>query len=99
MGTGSGAIAVSLAFILKTRLFMLVIFSENAIEVAKQNALNNNVSIETFVGDLLEPVKNQAKFHVITANLPYISKEEYFKLDKQVIQFEPKLALLAEKMD
>jgi release factor glutamine methyltransferase len=96
IGTGSGAIAVSLA---KENNFFLTAtdISSNALIVAKENACNNDVHINFYEGDLLEPlIKNNLKFDILVSNPPYIDKSE--DIDPLVEQNEPHLALYADNL-
>lgn len=96
VGTGSGAIAISLAYYLPKAIVYAIDISPKALEVAKENALNNNVNVNFLLGDLLTPLQASPSFDVITANLPYISPDEFKELDKEVKDFEPTSALVAE---
>jgi len=93
IGTGSGAIAVSLAYYAPFADVKAVDISEKALEIAHQNADRHGVNIDFFQGDLLEPFEDET-FDLIVANLPYISEAEYQSLSPEVKQFEPQLALL-----
>ncbi len=97
IATGSGAIALSIAYEIKKNIKIIgVDISEKALKYAKINQLKYNLeNVEFMLGNLLQPCKNQ-KFNIITANLPYISSAEFAKLDCEVRNFEPKLALFAE---
>jgi len=95
IGTGCGAISVSLASELKGAHIVATDISWEAIKVAKKNAHNNVVEnqISFLIGDLFQPVSG--KFDIIVSNPPYISEEEYDNLPLEVREFEPKSALLA----
>ncbi|SHG93429.1 release factor glutamine methyltransferase [Thermosyntropha lipolytica DSM 11003] len=95
VGTGSGAIAVSLAYYLKRAHVYATDISEEALKVAEYNAQKHGVKVVFKAGDLMQPLAGEEKFHIITANLPYISEEEYIKLSPSVRDYEPKSALLA----
>lgn len=95
VGTGSGAIAVSLAYYLPRAMVYATDISREALELAADNAARYGVNIVLAKGDLLEPFAGEEKFHIITANLPYISEEEYEMLDSSVKNYEPRLALIA----
>ncbi|MCL2341723.1 MAG: peptide chain release factor N(5)-glutamine methyltransferase [Firmicutes bacterium] len=88
--TGSGAIAVSIAKYAENVNILGTDISQEALDVAKQNAEKNNVKIEFIESDLFENIKG--KFDVIISNPPYIEKEEMKKLDAEV-QKEPVIAL------
>ena len=88
--TGSGAIAVTLAK--NTALAVSASdLSSGALEVAKANAIANGLKVNFFVSDLFKSV--EGKFDLITANPPYIPTADIDKLDVNVKNFEPRLAL------
>ena len=88
--TGSGAIAVTLAK--NTALAVSASdLSTGALEVAKANAIANGLKVNFFVSDLFKAV--EGKFDLITANPPYIPTADIDKLDVNVKNFEPRLAL------
>jgi len=95
VGTGSGAIAVSLAFYLPNAQVYAVDISGKALEVARENARRHNVRVHFYEGDLLLPLKGEGEFDLIVANLPYITEQEYNKLDCGIRNYEPAVALLA----
>ena len=95
IGTGSGAISIALAHNLKNVEILATDISTKALEIAKLNAFENKVNNINFIqSDLFEKIED--KFDVIVSNPPYISKKEYELLEKQVRNFEPEIALLAE---
>lgn len=94
IGTGTGAIAISLKAKRLEWSVSAIDLSEGALAVAKENAHNEEVSITFYQGDTLAPVKNQ-KFDVILSNPPYIAEAEWDLMDESVRKFEPKLALFA----
>ncbi|MBR4079523.1 MAG: peptide chain release factor N(5)-glutamine methyltransferase [Christensenellaceae bacterium] len=91
--TGSGCIAVSIARYTRAKVSASDI-SAKALEVALKNAQTNLVNISFFESDLFEAAIGQ--FDLITANPPYISKTEIETLQTEVIDHEPRLALVAE---
>jgi release factor glutamine methyltransferase len=102
LGTGSGAIAISLAKSLKSPFIYATDVSKEALKVAKENALRNKVEsqIEFFCGDLFEPLKNKnlkGQIDCVVSNPPYVSKEEFENLPKEVKDYEPVIALESEK--
>lgn len=94
VGTGSGAIAVSLARYLKDPVVSATEISAPAAAIAVANAERNGVDIDILIGDLLGPVQGK-KFDFITANLPYIDEASYESLESGVKEYEPQEALLA----
>lgn len=93
VGTGSGAIAVSLAYYLPGASVCGVDISDAALQIAKQNAQRYGVTVEFIQGDLLSCLHQADPFDFICANLPYISDEEYAELDPGVREYEPQQAL------
>lgn len=96
VGTGSGAIALSIAKLTKAKVFAVELSCES-LEVCKKNA--NKLNLETAVtmlkGSLLEPIKQKdIKVDLILSNLPYIPKGEYDALQKEVREHEPYGALI-----
>lgn len=89
--TGSGAIAVAIKKNIECQMTACDI-SEEAISVAKANALNNGVKIDFAVGNMFEAVGDK-KFDIIVSNPPYIPRADIQKLDAKVKDFEPHLAL------
>jgi release factor glutamine methyltransferase len=94
IGVGSGAIIIALAKNLKGQFYGSDI-SSKAITVAQKNAKANKVKIKFLKGNLLDSIKNN-KIDIITANLPYLDKNEKNLLphrDTRGLKFEPKIAL------
>lgn len=95
IGTGSGAIAITLACELPTLAVYATDISTDALTVARRNAAENNVFQHcTFVhGDLLDPlVKFGEKIDAIVANLPYIPAD-LVPMAPNPVGFEPRVAL------
>ena len=90
IGTGSGAIAISLNKY--TNIAMTAVdISTKALEVAKKNAVANDANVEFINSDLFHNVNN--KYDIIVSNPPYIEKNIIPTLMPQVKDFEPLLAL------
>lgn len=95
IGTGSGAVIISLAKTLKAISYKLkpkyyaTDISNDALKIAKKNAKKHKVKINFIKSDLFNNISNQLKFDLIVANLPYL----WDKLP----QFEPKIALSGGK--
>lgn len=94
VGTGSGAIAVSLALNLKDPVIFATDISPAAAAIAQHNAELHGADIKIVTGDLLEPLRDE-KFDFITANLPYIDAASYELLERSIKKYEPQTALLA----
>ncbi|MBR3199150.1 MAG: peptide chain release factor N(5)-glutamine methyltransferase [Bacilli bacterium] len=91
LGTGSGAIAITLKKELNSTVDAIDI-SEKALEVAKENAKINKVDINFYKSDMLENVKG--KYDIIISNPPYIAKDE--EVEDVVKNNEPHIALYAD---
>lgn len=95
IGTGSGAIGIALAKEEPNMTITAVDISCDALEIAKENAKNNNVNIKFYEGDLLEPlIKNNLKFDILVSNPPYVASPD--EIDPIVKDNEPHLALFAD---
>lgn len=93
VGTGSGAVALTLAKHLPQARMTTIDISPEALEVAKKNAEQHKLTSVRFLqGDLLQPVANE-KFDLVVSNPPYIDSEVVKQLPITVKNFEPKLAL------
>ena len=94
IGVGSGAIVVTLAHHLKSCAFVGSDISDEALIVAKENALMNGVSgrISWVKSDLFSQMSDE-RFDMIVSNPPYIPKCDAASLAPEVYDFEPHLAL------
>lgn len=96
IGTGSGAITVSLAKYIENSKVMSFDISDIPLEVGKVNAINNEVDnkIEFVKSDVFSAIKDTEKqFDVIVSNPPYIPKKDIETLHTQVKDYEPYNAL------
>ncbi|TEB13643.1 peptide chain release factor N(5)-glutamine methyltransferase [Pelotomaculum propionicicum] len=98
VGTGSGAIAVSLAFYNPGALVYAIDCSPEALAAARRNAAENGVAGRVFFyeGSLLDPlsgVLQPGQADLVAANLPYIATGDLSALPGEVRLFEPLLAL------
>ena len=91
LGTGSGCIAIALKKSLNCNVDALDI-SIDALDLASNNALNNNVNINFINKDMTD--KFTKKYDVIISNPPYIPYDGY--VADNVLQYEPNLALFAK---
>ncbi len=93
IGTGSGAIAISLAVSLPDAHLIATDISADALAVARGNAERHNVAnrIEFREGDLLTPLDEPV--HILTANLPYLTTAMWQDEYPEVHGHEPRLAL------
>jgi release factor glutamine methyltransferase len=93
IGTGSGAISLSLANLFSASTVIAGEISDGALLVARQNIANWQLkNIKLIKSDLLAEFPRE-KFDLLVANLPYIPSARIIELDKSVKNFEPILAL------
>jgi release factor glutamine methyltransferase len=95
VGTGSGCIAVAIAYFVPHARVEAIDLSQNALAVARENAAANRVLSRIFFlrGNLLDFIRSRPRFHMILANPPYISRAEIDTLDPVVGDHEPRMAL------
>lgn len=92
IGTGSGAIAISLALEEPRTNVYASDISSKAIEVAKENAANLGANVNFMVGDLLEPLlEKEIKVDIFVSNPPYIPNNQ--EIEAMVKDNEPHVAL------
>ena len=92
IGTGSGCIAISLAKNLPNSKVAALDISCDALEVARENAELNNVSIEFINADIFQ-YQSEKKYDIIVSNPPYVLKSEKSLMKKNVLDFEPHKAI------
>lgn len=90
LGCGSGCISIVLSKMLGVSVDAVDV-SPEAIQVARNNCLKNNASVNFYLGNMLEPLTK--KYDVIISNPPYISYDE--EIDPIVYNNEPHIALYA----
>ena len=98
--TGSGCIAVAIARHHRQARVIATDISSAGLDVAARNVATHDLDerVELLCGDLFEPLVPQldvAPFDLIVCNPPYVSAAEYEALDKNVKDYEPRLALWA----
>lgn len=92
VGTGSGAIAISLKKEEPNLHVLASDISEKAVMVAKENAKNNDAIVSFVVGDMLQPlIDRNIKLDILVSNPPYIPNEEV--MEHSVVDYEPHVAL------
>jgi len=94
VGTGSGAIAVTLALESRALSVTATDISEEALTVARENARRLGASVSFLRGDLLQPLIEQGRtVDVVVANPPYIPEDDAAMLSPVVKDYEPHTAL------
>lgn len=97
IGTGSGCIAISLKKNLVNADVYAIDISDNALETAKKNAELNQVMVRFQKADILEPnLQMGNQFDIILSNPPYVRNSERKLMHKNVVDFDPGLALFVE---
>ncbi len=102
VGTGSGCLAVSLAVALHRAKLWATDLSEPALEIARRNAARHGVGsrITYLQGNLLKPVASwlgAGQLDAVVSNPPYVGPDELSGLQKEVRDWEPRLALVGDE--
>lgn len=99
IGTGSGCIAVSLARLLPRSSVLAWDVSEAALSVARRNAARNGVNVECVRVDVLSHIVAMPDADIWVSNPPYIREQEKASMDRNVLDWEPGLALFVPDND
>ena len=95
IGTGSGAIALALAKNRPDWSVTAADISQNALDVANENAKNQNLQIFLKKSDCFTEISE--KYDIIVSNPPYISRKDESEVGLNVLYSEPHLALFADE--
>lgn len=97
VGTGSGCIALALATELSNADVLALDISGDALEIARANAarLRLDSRVRFAQSDLLEAARGEAPFDLVVSNPPYVGLNEADKVQKQVREYEPRIAVFA----
>lgn len=102
VGTGSGAIAVSIALAVPSARLFAIDVSSDALAVARANVAGEGLEerVELVAGDLLTPLlvpprgdEYAGRLHAVVSNPPYVTTEEMALLPTPVREYEPRIAL------
>ena len=99
IGTGSGCIAISLAKNIPNSEVFAIDVSENALAIAKKNAILNKVPVTFLHKNILETKNLSRKFDIIVSNPPYVRNLEKAEIKPNVLDNEPHLALFVPDND
>ena len=99
IGTGSGAIAISLAKLVKESKVVVVDISKEALAIARKNAERLGAKVEFVEADALGDLSRLGKFDIIVSNPPYIPQSDIVDMRKNVVDFEPHTALFVPDND
>lgn len=98
IGTGSGAITISLASLIKNSQIYSIDISTKALDIARKNANKHGVTskINFLKGSLFEPLEDmdiKGEVDILVSNPPYIPSSEIDRLQIEVSRYEPRIAL------
>jgi len=95
IGTGSGCIALSMKKAFPSATVIGIDKSTDALRIAKQNALANQLEVTFLEVDILNPAsfRNSGLFNLIVSNPPYIPQRERTGMSRHVVDHEPQDAL------
>lgn len=98
IGTGSGCIAISLAKNIEQASVLACDISPLCIETARRNAALNATPVSVFEYDILNktPHVDFPELDVIVSNPPYVTIAEKLQMERNVLEYEPALALFVE---
>jgi release factor glutamine methyltransferase len=98
IGTGSGCIAIALAGHLKNATVYALDIEDQALQVAKSNALENTVQVHFIQGNMFSDISElkPGTFDGIVSNPPYVCESEKAVMSKNVVGFDPPSALYVE---
>ena len=99
IGTGSGCIAITLALDVPEVKVTVWDISDDALRIAKGNANALGATIIFEHQDALSPPADTRRWDIIISNPPYIKSQERDGMAKNVLDYEPKLALFAPEED
>jgi release factor glutamine methyltransferase len=100
IGSGSGCIAIALAVNMPSAILTGIEISDDAISIARDNAVSNKARVTFVKGDILS-INNEtiSKAGIIVSNPPYVRTSEKSQMNKNVLDFEPHLALFVSDSD
>jgi release factor glutamine methyltransferase len=101
IGTGSGCIAITLKNHFPEFPVVALDISEDALQVARTNALNHKADVAFWHADLFDPeaVDGLSVFDVIVSNPPYVLESEKKLMQRNVLDYEPAAALFVSDQD
>lgn len=99
IGTGSGCIPISLAKNLENAKLSAIDVSTEALKIAAINAHRNSVEINFIEKDILKTNDLDKTYNIIVSNPPYVRELEKQEMQKNVLEYEPHLALFVEDED
>ena len=99
IGTGSGCISITLKKEIPNAQVSAIDISEKALEIARKNASDNQVEVNFIHRNILETESLDEKYDVIVSNPPYVRNLEKQEIKRNVLDYEPHLALFVDDSD
>lgn len=100
IGTGSGCIALALKKAFPEAKVHGVDLSDDALDVAKANALSNELEVNWMKADVLsDGIAIPGPFDLVVSNPPYIPEQDSGAMEERVLRHEPHLALFVKDVD
>ncbi len=101
IGTGSGCIPIAIDKNTRMELIEGWDISEDALKLAKHNASRNDSKVKFSIQDIFHPtgIAASARWDVIVSNPPYVLMEESALMEKNVVDYEPHVALFVPDHD
>lgn len=100
VGTGSGCIALALAKHISNSIVSAIDISSDAIVLAKENAVSNHLSVNFIQADIFDPKPIVGlSFDIVVSNPPYVTESEKEYMNRNVLDFEPHIALFVPDDD
>ena len=99
IGTGSGCIAIGVKNKLPNAFVKGVDISRTALELATENAESNDITVDFMMMDALNMPWERDKYDIVISNPPYVLDSEKDQMSKNVLDFEPHMALFVDDED
>lgn len=99
IGTGTGCIPITLALEMKNPLVFATDVSEAALKLAAENAKKLHAKVEFLRNDIFVETPNVPKLDILVSNPPYIRISEKSEMHRNVVDYEPHLALFVPDED
>ena len=96
VGTGSGCIIIALKKVFKNANCKGIDISQQALNMAIENAISNNIKVDFILQDINQLPHYPNSLDIIVSNPPYVPKRDSNKMSKNIINFEPHIALFVE---
>ena len=99
IGTGSGCIAITLDKELPPSELYAIDIDKEALQTARKNAMIHNSQIMFVQDDIFNPQPSYPMFDVVVSNPPYVTESEISLMNRNVVDYEPRLALFVPDED